>query len=119
MQKIQLWSCVLGVMVLLSSPYTSVLAHSDMAETTPAHKSTVAPPKHISIEFSDRIKLTKVVLIKIGGDSYPIKAPRRLMHKFTAPLDTVLSAGDYKIQWRGLGVDGHATKGEFTFTVKP
>ena len=112
------------MIVLLSSPYGNVLAHSESSKTTPAHKSTVTSPKHISIEFSDRIKLIKFVLIHIGGESYPIRTPKRLTNKFTVPLDKilgdkVLSAGDYKVQWRGLGVDGHATQGEFTFTVKP
>ena len=108
---------VLGGMIFF--PYANIWAHSESHKTIPAHQSTVTPPKSISIEFSDKIKLTKVVLVKIGGDSYPIKAQRRLMRKFTAPLDKVLIAGDYKVEWRGFGIDGHATEGAFTFTVKP
>jgi len=29
-----------------------------------------------------------------------------------------MGAGTYRIEWRGLGIDGHAMQGEFTFTVE-
>ena len=29
-----------------------------------------------------------------------------------------MGPGSYKIEWRGLGIDGHAMTGEFMFTVE-
>ena len=115
-KKILSW-LLLGAMVVFTP--SSVWAHSESGKTTPAHQSTVTAPKHISIQFSDRIKITKFVLLKIGGDSHVIRAPKRFINKFTAPINKTLDGGDYKVEWQGLGIDGHATKGSFNFTVKP
>ncbi len=37
--------------------------------------------------------------------------------KASVPLEG-MGAGTYRIEWRGLGADGHAMQGEFMFEVK-
>jgi len=36
--------------------------------------------------------------------------------EFVVPVEQ-MGSGTYQIEWRGLGIDGHAMTGEFMFTV--
>lgn len=104
---------------LISMLATNAFAHSSVDTTTPENGATVAEvPSEISFNFADDIRLTKVdmihqeahtVTLDLGGQTSFRRA-------FALPLQS-MGEGTYRIEWRGLGADGHAMQGEFTFTV--
>ncbi len=110
---------MLSTVALISTLVTSAFAHSSVDTTTPENGATVAEvPSEISFNFTDDIRLTKVnmihqeahtVALDLGGQTSFGRA-------FALPLQG-MGEGTYRIEWRGLGADGHAMQGEFTFTV--
>lgn len=98
---------------------TGAFAHSKVDTTSPENGSTIAEvPAEVSFDFADDIRLTRVemvhqdhppVRLELGGQTGFGRA-------FTFPLGS-MGKGTYRIDWRGLGADGHAMKGSFSFTV--
>ena len=41
-----------------------------------------------------------------------------LMSQVTLPLAETLPPGEYTVAWHVVSVDGHKTKGQYTFSVK-
>ena len=109
----------LTIFAFISMLATHVFAHSSVDTTTPDNGATVAEvPAEISFSFADDIRLTKVsmthqdsqtVTLDLGGQT-------SFGRTFALPLIS-MGEGIYRIEWRGLGADGHAMQGEFTFTV--
>jgi methionine-rich copper-binding protein CopC len=98
---------------------TGAFAHSSIETTQPENGATVAEaPAEISVTFVKKIRLTRVEM------TFDTAAPVRLDlgdqksfdRTFTLPLET-MGAGTYRIEWRGLGADGHAMQGDFMFMV--
>ncbi|WP_170604387.1 copper resistance CopC family protein [Ruegeria arenilitoris] len=107
----------LALVVALPS---GVLAHSKVEGTTPANGETMAAvPFEIGLNFDKDIRLTRV---KMEHDANPavnleLGDQTKFGQEFTIPLPSK-GTGTYVIQWRGLGEDGHAMQGEFSFTVE-
>ncbi|SLN10976.1 Copper resistance protein C precursor [Falsiruegeria litorea R37] len=109
----------LTTIALTSLLATNAFAHSSVDTTTPENGATIAEvPSEISFDFADDIRLTKVnmthqdvhtVTLDLGDQTSFGRA-------FAIPLQS-MGEGIYRIEWRGLGADGHAMQGEFTFTV--
>lgn len=95
-------------------------AHSTTDFTDPADGAVLeAAPEAVKLRFDNSIRLTRVELTHSDGDSEPLDltAFDSFATEFVLPL-TVMGAGRYEIEWRGLGEDGHAMKGRFGFEVK-
>ena len=95
------------------------LAHSQVDTTIPADGAQVIEvPSAITFDFADKIRLTRV------GASHQDSSPEILdldgqksfSRSFTFPFQGA-GKGTYRIEWRGLGIDGHPMQGEFQFTV--
>jgi hypothetical protein len=105
---------------LLSVLATGALAHSKLAGSTPSDGTVIAAlPGEMTLSFNKKIRLTLVMITR--GDASGIKADLT-GHKgfgthFAVPL-TGSESGVYRVEWRGLGVDGHAMQGDFSFTVE-
>lgn len=102
---------------LLSS---HVLAHSRTDMTVPKDGATVEKaPTQIQLKFNKDIRLTKVEAFHPGGMSHVLdtQSLKGFESHFTLPFQA-MGNGLYRIEWRGLGTDGHAMQGEFSFTVK-
>ena len=107
----------LALMVALPS---GVLAHSKVEETTPANGATItAVPAEIGLNFSKDIRLTRIELAheEHSAVSLDLGEQTSFGQEFTIPLPSN-GTGTYVIEWRGLGEDGHAMQGEFSFTVE-
>lgn len=100
----------------------SAFAHSPLKATTPADGQTVfGSPEILHLVFAKPARVTKVMLKHTsGGMSHEnkLKLPSKkfatelmLQPKFKGP-------GDYEVEWRALGQDGHALKGSFKFKVE-
>ncbi|RLJ40925.1 hypothetical protein BCF46_3496 [Litoreibacter meonggei] len=95
-------------------------AHSPLMATTPANEATLAEiPTEIALIFKNNIRLTRVTSAHENGDpmKVEISSQTKFATDFLLPFNGV-ERGDYIIEWRGLGEDGHALNGSFVFTVK-
>ncbi len=109
----------LTILALLATLATVALAHSRVDTTTPENGATIAEvPSEISFNFADDIRLTRVEMTHQDIHSVPLDIGNQTSFDrlFTLPLED-MGTGAYRIEWRGLGVDGHAMQGEFSFTV--
>ena len=98
------------------------LAHTPGTSTEPADGATLdAVPEALRLSFAGPMRVVKVVMVHDGPTGaretrldVPSKAPTEslaLSPEFAGP-------GDYRVEWRGLGEDGHVMTGEFSFSVR-
>lgn len=106
-------------LTLLSTLATGAMAHSKMDATTPADGAVLAAvPPEVSLHFGKDIRLTKVTLTH--GSDTPVDLDLSGMGSFTMMYSLPIpdqGAGLYTVDWRGLGMDGHALTGSFGFEV--
>jgi copper transport protein len=97
------------------------LFHAALLHSTPAANSHLAnTPETIRLVFSEQIvpELSRITLIGADGTTTILKLA-------TDPHDTrtlvgqvgSIPRGAYKVSWRVLSADGHATGGAFSFSV--
>ena len=109
----------LTTIALISTLATSAFAHSSVDTTTPENGAIISEvPSEISFNFTDDIRLTKVNMIHQEAHTVTLDLgdQTNFGRAFAFPLQS-MGEGSYRIEWRGLGADGHAMQGEFTFTV--
>ncbi len=99
----------------------AAFAHSPLKATMPADGETVSgTPDMLHLVFAKPARVTKIMLKHTAGattheDKLAIPSKKfetelMLKPEFKGP-------GDYTVDWRALGEDGHALKGSFKFTV--
>ena len=97
-----------------------VMAHSPLNGTTPANEAIVLEmPTEVLMEFKTNIRMTRVVITHADSSSLDMDLgnQKTFTQEFTLPMHA-MGPGTYKVEWRGLGADGHALNGTFSFTVK-
>jgi copper resistance protein C len=96
-------------------------AHTHLKSAVPAKDSTVAEaPSNIVLTFSGPARLTALTVTRQdGSDEKKISPlPAEPAATLTVPAPK-LTAGQYLVNWRVVGADGHAMSGKFSFTVAP
>ncbi|MFS2225542.1 CopC domain-containing protein YobA [Pantoea sp. B65] len=102
----------------------SALAHAHLKNQYPAANSRVdAAPQALTLTFSEDIEPAFSGLEISGADNQPVpvaKAQRNGAGKnqLIVPLEKPLTSGNYQVKWHVLSVDGHKTKGNYSFSVK-
>ena len=99
---------------------TGAMAHSPLQATTPANEAVVTGmPSEVFMNFKGKIRLTRVAITHADAHSeeMDLAGQTTFMQEFTLPMPD-LGVGVYVVKWRGLGADGHALTGTFSFTVK-
>lgn len=96
---------------------SAATAHSPVTQTEPADGAVLTTsPEVIRIEFADPIRLVGVALSGAGIEAdLEVPAGGRARHEVAAPD---LSAGSYRVEWRGMAGDGHVMRGGFSFEVE-
>ncbi|MEQ6204437.1 copper resistance CopC family protein [Sulfitobacter sp. HNIBRBA2951] len=105
---------------IISAFATGALAHSAMDETTPAHEAVLTEaPAEVVMNFLHDIRLTRVSMTHADHASVDLdlSAYKGMEIDFTVPMQP-MGSGAYVIDWRGLGADGHAMTGSFSFVVE-
>ncbi|TCT06998.1 CopC domain-containing protein YobA [Paralcaligenes ureilyticus] len=112
---------LLAASALVAQP---ALAHAHLEAQIPAAGSTInAVPKAIELKFSEGVepKFSGIVLagakhapVQLGAPTVDSKDDTRLI----IPVGGLMPAGSYQVSWHAVSVDGHKTKGEYTFNVK-
>lgn len=98
---------------------TSAIAHSPLKVTEPANETTIsAVPNEVSLGFKGGIRLTRVTVTHADNDTQDLDLSgfSGFISEYSIPMNSQ-GAGLYVIEWRGLGDDGHALNGSFSFTV--
>ena len=108
------------LVILLLLATLSASAHAILKESLPAPHSVVSGPDiEIRLRFNSRIDAGHSRVYLDGGSH-----PQQIEISRQAAPDTLLghaknvTAGEYRIQWQILAVDGHITRGEVPFTVR-
>jgi methionine-rich copper-binding protein CopC len=111
-----------AVLLLVMWTASTAGAHAVLDDSVPAPRSTVrASPKELRLKFTQRLEPAfssvhvfdaKGKQVDRGDSSTDAGDPTSL--RVSLPP---LSAGRYRVSWRVLSVDTHATQGDFTFDV--
>ncbi len=111
---------ILAMTALTAFLATGAGAHSPVESTAPASGSVVAGvPAEISLSFAGGMRLTRVGMVH--QDHGPVQLDlgdqTGFDRVFVLPLQN-MGPGSYRIEWRGLGTDGHVMQGEFSFQAE-
>ena len=99
---------------------TGAMAHSPLESTSPMNEATVTVmPPEVTMDFKGDIRLTRVAITHADTHTMDMDLGDQttFMQEFTLPMHD-MGAGIYVVEWRGLGADGHALNGTFSFTVQ-
>lgn len=104
----------IGSMVLA----TAASAHTHLESSVPADKSRVSAPSAIELRFSGAVRVTSLSLQQGTAAAKSLAVPAGPSQRVSA-LVPALAPGNYKVNWRVVGDDGHVMSGSFVFTVDP
>lgn len=105
--------------LLIAGMAVSAQAHTHLSSSVPADKSRVKAPAAIELNFPEAAKLTALTLQKGSEAAVALKPlPADAAKHLSVPV-SALAAGDYVVNWRMVGGDGHVMSGKFGFTVDP
>lgn len=113
-------NAVLWALVLVVASVGIATAHLRVQKSMPeADAILAASPDHIQVWFSQEPDpaISRLTLEGAGGE---IALGDTSVHddkSLKAMLPAALAAGDYTVQWRTAGDDGHTQRGDFAFTV--
>lgn len=100
-----------------------LVAHFGLAKSAPEADATIAPPAEVRLWFTqapaDGSVTVRVVDAKDGlvaADS--LRQDADDSKAFRVAFPEPLEAGRYSVRWRGIGQDGHAARGRFSFWVR-
>ena len=96
------------------------MAPSPLDVTTPANEAIVMQmPTEVLMDFKGDIRLTRVAITHADTRSMVMDLGKQktFTQEFTLPMHD-MGLGTYEVEWRGLGADGHALNGTFSFTVE-
>jgi copper resistance protein C len=99
-------------------------AHAELVAAQPPVNGTVASaPTELDLKFSEELDLKFTGVKVTGPDKKEVKTDNAMLMEsdktFMVSLPAGLPAGTYKVEWHALSQDGHKTKGDYKFTVKP
>jgi hypothetical protein len=113
----KLWAIGVFTLILMALPLSG---HAILKESVPAPHSVIPGPSiNIRLQFNTRVDATHSRIYLAEGST------SRLLGITAQPQPgTLLSgaqdvpAGEHRILWQVLAVDGHITRGEVPFTVR-
>lgn len=119
------WRKLSAVAVLfLGMSFQQAFAHAHLKDQLPAEGAAVEQtPESITLNFSEGIEVNFAKVKVIGPNDVLVKTGKPALDpnndtKVIVPIETKLAAGKYDVNWSVVSVDGHKTKGEYSFTVK-
>ena len=111
--------CVAGA--LLVPPLAS--AHAPRKAHFPAANAQVTPPQVLMLNFSEGIepKFSGLTLTDAAKQTVKTGTASRSKEdnaQLVVPVEQELQPGNYTVDWHVVSVDGHKTRGTYSFTVK-
>ena len=99
-------------------------AHAHLQRQIPAAGAQLtAPPQTLTLSFSEGIEPAFSGVTVTGLQQHAVAAGKLTRSadnpaQVTLPLAETLPPGEYTVAWHVVSVDGHKTKGQYTFSVK-
>lgn len=119
------WRKLSAVAVLfLGMSFQQAFAHAHLKDQLPAEGAAVEQtPESITLDFSEGIEVNFAKVKVTGPNDNVVKTGKPELDpnndtKVIVPIESKLAAGKYDVNWSVVSVDGHKTKGEYSFTVK-
>jgi methionine-rich copper-binding protein CopC len=109
----------------LSTSTYDALAHAHLEAEEPAADARISTsPPTLSLTFSEGVEIGLSGVTLKGADGKALATGAATLaadddKRLTVPLDGVLAAGTYTVEWHVLSKDGHTTHGAYRFTVGP
>ena len=104
-------------LVLAASP---ALPHSRLDTTSPEDGAVLTgTPAEVVLTFASGIRLTLVRVSHNDGPGHDLDPGRQtgFATRFTLAIED-RGSGHYRVEWRGLSVDGHVVRDTFSFRVR-
>ncbi|HBO22918.1 MULTISPECIES: copper homeostasis periplasmic binding protein CopC [unclassified Providencia] len=119
------WRQLSAIAVLfLGMSFQQAFAHAHLKDQLPAEGAAVEQvPESITLNFSEGIEINFTKVDIVGPESQNIKTGKATLDpandtKVIVPIEDKLAIGKYDVNWSVVSVDGHKTKGTYSFTVK-
>ncbi|EPL9568385.1 CopC domain-containing protein YobA [Providencia rettgeri] len=119
------WRKLSAIAVLfLGMSFQQAFAHAHLKDQLPAEGAAVEQtPESITLNFSEGIEVNFTKVSIIGPEKNIIKTGKATLDanndtKVIVPVEDKLTSGKYDVNWSVVSVDGHKTKGTYSFTVK-
>jgi methionine-rich copper-binding protein CopC len=106
------------IMLLMLLP-TTAFAHTGLESSSPKDKETITEPiNEIVLTFNTNIeKLSTFSLLDKEGQKVNVDSVEVDGKLLKGAFKTLLPNGDYTVNWKIAGEDGHVIERSFTFTV--
>ncbi|MGH7476668.1 MAG: copper resistance CopC/CopD family protein [Longimicrobiales bacterium] len=119
----RLWTSVALAAVFALAP-PGVAAHTELERSWPAAGEQVAAPlAEIRLRFTQAVEAAYTSLRLIGPDGKEVRAATLTVvegsgrREFISARPAFHQPGEYRVEWRTAGADGHPIEGAFTFVV--
>ncbi|WP_273826641.1 CopC domain-containing protein YobA [Providencia rettgeri] len=119
------WRKLSAIAVLfLGMSFQQAFAHAHLKDQLPAEGAAIEQtPESITLNFSEGIEVNFTKVSIIGPEKNIIKTGKATLDpnndtKVIVPVEDKLTSGKYDVNWSVVSVDGHKTKGTYSFTVK-
>jgi len=113
-------SAVVGALVLAVVFGAPAMAHTDLADSSPADGETVVSLDTVRLEFTGDLLDIGAELTLVGptgeSTSLDVEFPEPQVVEAAVPA---LLAGEQTLRWRVVSEDGHPIEGEIPFTADP
>ncbi|WP_203333867.1 copper resistance CopC family protein [Planococcus beigongshangi] len=111
-------SLLLTLVILLWSSAV-VSAHTALEESSPANGETVAEePQEIVLKFNTDLEKTSSFTVEnTEGEEIPFGIALEEQKMIGTPGSS-MADGEYTVNWKIIGADGHPIEGTYAFTVK-
>lgn len=106
--------------LIVWAPVTA-FGHSSVQPGTPADGEVLATaPKVVRLNFSDAMRITVLKLVGPDGEVPLVRTDgMKPVTTIEATPHGEMAPGEWAIEWRGMGADGHIMEGFVDFTIAP
>ncbi len=113
-----LLATVLGAVGVCAPAGAALVTHAQLLATTPADGDTVETVGEVRLTFSEEVnaRFVRVLVEGPGGDEADGE-PATEGRDVTQALSPDLPAGEHRVTYRVVSVDGHPVSGTFAFTT--
>jgi copper resistance protein C len=109
-------SFLLLFVIVLNLP-SSVFAHSDLESATPAKGEKVTTDlEAVILTFSTKIESLSTMNLKNENEEIPLQISIE-DNQMTGKMNNRLKNGNYTVEYKIIGVDGHVIEGNYSFSV--
>ena len=98
-------------------------AHAELRASEPGEGAVLsAPPGRISLSFTEPTQVTSLRLLDEAGRERPLRregSRTAATAEARAGVPDPLPPGAYRVEYRGLSIDGHVGGGAVRFRIEP